>query len=100
MIVYEKKIALIERVSSMVENFQAQAKVLRKEKKCPEELTKDVAIVVYLADVSAFLPSSVLSTSLHSSMVRSTLRRSAERSMQVWMMSSLLWPPTLLIPRR
>ena len=51
MIVYEKKIALIERVSSMVENFQAQAKVLRKEKKCPEELTKDVAIVVYLADV-------------------------------------------------
>ena len=51
MIVYEKKIALIERVSSMVENFQAQAKVLRKEKKCPEELTKDVAIVVYLADL-------------------------------------------------
>ena len=51
MIVYEKKIALIERVSSLVENFQAQAKVLRKEKKCPEELTKEVAIVVYLADI-------------------------------------------------
>ena len=51
MIVFEKKIALIERVCPMVENVQAQAKVLRKEKKCPEDLTKDVAIVIYLADL-------------------------------------------------
>ena len=51
MIVFEKKIALIERVCPIVENVQAQAKVLRKEKKCPEELAKDVATVVYLADI-------------------------------------------------
>ena len=51
MMVIEKKIALIEKVCPIVENVQAQAKTLRKEKKCPEELEKDVAVVIYLADV-------------------------------------------------
>ena len=51
MMVFEKKIALIEKVSPMVENVQAHSKELRKEKKCPEELVKDVAVVIYLADV-------------------------------------------------
>ena len=51
MMVFEKKIALVEKVSPVVENVQSQAKTLRKEKKCPEELEKDVAAVIYLADV-------------------------------------------------
>ena len=51
MMVIEKKIALIEKVCPIVENVQAQSKTLRKEKKCPEELEKDVAVVIYLADV-------------------------------------------------
>ena len=51
MMVFEKKITLVEKVSPIVENVQSQAKTLRKEKKCPEELEKDVAAVIYLADV-------------------------------------------------
>ena len=49
--VLEKKMALIEHVSPIVENVQANSKILRKEKKCPEDLAKDVATIVYLADI-------------------------------------------------
>ena len=48
--VYEKKIALVEHISPMVEKVQSQSKALRKEKKCPEEIAKEVATVVYLAE--------------------------------------------------
>ena len=47
---FEKKIELVEYVCPMVEKVQAQSKVLRKEKKCPEDLTKEVAAVIFLAD--------------------------------------------------
>ena len=48
--VYEKKIALVEHVSPMVEKVQSQAKAIRKEKKCPEDVAKEVATVVFLAE--------------------------------------------------
>ncbi|KAK8819626.1 hypothetical protein AV274_2670 [Blastocystis sp. ATCC 50177/Nand II] len=49
--VLEKKIALIEHVSPMVEKVQENSKTLRKEKKCPEDVATEVATIVYLADV-------------------------------------------------
>ena len=55
---FEKKIELVEYVCPMVEKVQAEAKTLRKEKKCPEELTKEVHTVIFLAEyfnIPAFL---------------------------------------------
>ena len=51
LMVLEKKLSLVEYVSPMIETIQTQAKTLRKEKKCPEDLLKEVSTMIYLADI-------------------------------------------------
>ena len=51
LMVLEKKMSLIEHVSPMIETIQTQAKVLRKEKKCPDDLIKEVSTMIFLAEV-------------------------------------------------
>ena len=51
LMVLEKKLSLVEYVSPMIETIQAQAKTLRKEKKCREDFLKEVSTMIYLADI-------------------------------------------------